>query len=124
MAKVNITQAARLAGITRQYLHKKYIKAGLISVEVDHAGNPQIDTSEIIRVFGELHDDSKQVSSRYHTVTGQNDSRNSALQAEIHGLRELLRAKDQHIADLQRSMRLLEDKTQAEASKKRWWWQR
>lgn len=95
MPKVNISEAARLAGITRQYLHKKYIKTGTITVEKDYAGNPQIDTTEILRVFGKLHDasgDSNQSVNSYHEMTAINDSKNTALQAEIQVLREQLNA--------------------------------
>ena len=95
MPKVNISEAAKLAGITRQYLHKKYIKTGTITVEKDHAGNPQIDTTEILRVFGKLHGasgDSSQSVNSYHDITAINDSKNTALQTEIHVLREQLSA--------------------------------
>jgi hypothetical protein len=63
MAKVNVTEAARLAGIGRAHLYRKYLspkdKDGklltpLLSVERDHQGNTTIDTSELLRVFGKL----------------------------------------------------------------------
>lgn len=90
MPKVNITEAAKLAGITRQYLHKKYIKTGTITVEKDNAGHPLIDTSEIMRVFGNLKDDSKQVTQSYREITTENDGKTTALQMEIQLLREQL----------------------------------
>lgn len=94
MPKVNVSEAARLAGITRQYLHKKYIKPGIITVERDHAGNPQIDTAEILRIFGKLQDtlgDSKHDSTTYREMTAINDSKNAALQTEVEALREALK---------------------------------
>lgn len=54
MATVNITQAAKLVGISRSYFHRKYVKAGLISVSTDSNGKKEIDTSELLRVFGKL----------------------------------------------------------------------
>lgn len=57
MAQVSITEAARLSGISRSNFYKSYIRRGRIRVTKDHQGNPQIDTSEIIRVFGELRGD-------------------------------------------------------------------
>ncbi len=54
MSKVNITQAAKLVGISRTTLYKTYIKTGQISVSKNHKGHKQIDTSELLRVFGEL----------------------------------------------------------------------
>ena len=54
MATVNITQAAKLAGLSRSYFQKKYIKTGLISYETGKDGHKKIDPSEILRVFGKL----------------------------------------------------------------------
>lgn len=54
MAKINITQAAKLAGISRTTLYNTYIKSGQITVSKDRKGNKQIDTSELLRVFGVL----------------------------------------------------------------------
>ena len=95
MAKVNISEAAKLAGITRQYLYKRYINPGLISVESDKDGNRQIDTAEIIRVFGKLSIDSvdgKELTGSLRDITLQNDSTISHLQAEIERLHEQLQA--------------------------------
>ena len=54
MAQVNITQAAKLAGVSRTTLYNTYIRSGQITVSKDKNGNKQVDTSEWIRVFGEL----------------------------------------------------------------------
>ena len=54
MAKVTVSEAARLVGLARQNLYKNYINQGKISVDRDHLGNPKIDISELIRVFGEI----------------------------------------------------------------------
>lgn len=54
MAIVNITQAAKLAGLSRSYFQKKYIKSGIISTTANQKGHKQIDTSELLRVFGKL----------------------------------------------------------------------
>ena len=56
VAIVNITQAAKLAGLSRSYFQKKYIKSGLISSSTGEDGHKKIDTSEILRVFGKLED--------------------------------------------------------------------
>lgn len=53
MNKVSITQAAKLAGISRSYLYRKYINNGLISVEKED-NQKFIDISELIRVFGDM----------------------------------------------------------------------
>ena len=54
MPKVNITQAAKLVGISRTTLYKTYIKTGEVSVSKNYKGHKEIDTSELLRVFGEL----------------------------------------------------------------------
>ena len=50
MAEVTKSEAARLAGVTRQTIHRK-VKAGRLS-----ASGGMIDTSELIRVFGSISD--------------------------------------------------------------------
>jgi len=57
MPIVTISKAAKLAGISRQKLYLNYINNGILSIQRNAKGKPQIDTSEIIRVFGELKGD-------------------------------------------------------------------
>jgi hypothetical protein len=52
MAKVNVSQAAQMAGVSRPTIHKK-IKSGVLSVEKTD-GRTLIDVSELERVFGTL----------------------------------------------------------------------
>ena len=56
MARVSITKAAKLAGISRSHLYKSYIDTGLISLSKDAKDKPYVDTSELLRVFGTLTD--------------------------------------------------------------------
>ena len=56
MARVSITEVARLAGIGRSSFYQTYINKGAISVSKDSSGKKFIETSELIRVFGELED--------------------------------------------------------------------
>lgn len=53
MAIVNKTEAARLAGCGKKRLYE-LIRDGKISVSKDNVGREGIETSEILRVFGEL----------------------------------------------------------------------
>ena len=53
MASINLSQAAKLVAKSRTTLWK-YIKSGKLSVNRDSNGKPFVDTSELIRVFGEL----------------------------------------------------------------------
>ena len=89
MARLTITEAAIRAGIARQTLYAGYINKGKVTVSTDERGNKFIDTSEILRVFGELKPDNDD------TVTLQDFRRNptpetDALQREIEHLRERL----------------------------------
>ena len=54
MAKVTVTEAAKLAGIARQHLYRAYINTGKLSIDKDFNGRPVVDTSELLRVFGDL----------------------------------------------------------------------
>ena len=59
MARVSISEAAKLAGISRNSLYKTYIRKGRITVSGDKSGKKYIETSELLRVFHELQDDSQ-----------------------------------------------------------------
>lgn len=59
MTQVSISKAARLAGCTRSNLYKTYIHAGKLTVTKDHQGKPQVDTAELLRVFGSLQGDNQ-----------------------------------------------------------------
>lgn len=116
MAKVSISEGARMAGISRSYLYRKYITPGLLSTEKDGAGNTVVDTAEIIRVFGQIKQDSEQDSKSSQLDTLEKDSKIATLEAELRLMRELAKAKDDHIADLQQSLRLLEHRPAADTT--------
>ncbi|MGE3550925.1 MAG: hypothetical protein AB7I29_13630 [Geobacter sp.] len=118
MAKVSISQAARLAGITRQYFYKKYINTGVISVNREKEDAPTIDTAELFRVFGELQVDSAKAPKILQVADHEKDSKIIALEAEVRLKDELLKAKENHIADLQQSLRLLEHRPTTEPAAK------
>lgn len=139
MAKVSISEAARLAGITRQYFYKKYINTGVISVDREKEDAPTIDTAELFRVFGELQVAGKKETEILHEMTPENSFQITALQTEIQLLREQLNAAqdrekianerenrlmnqiDQLTGQLDTTTRLLEHKPAPEPPKKRWW---
>ena len=58
MAKLNLTQAAKAAGIARGTLYK-HIDEGKISCQLDDKGKRVIDTSELMRVYGEINQPEK-----------------------------------------------------------------
>ncbi|ABB33776.2 hypothetical protein GeomeDRAFT_3343 [Geobacter metallireducens RCH3] len=109
MANVTITEAARLAGISRQYLYTKYIKPGVLTVKKDENEKPCIDTAELMRVFngrlpGPKGQSTPDPSSDIHALqnmTRENDIKNAALQAEVEALREAIKAADKRETWLQ-----------------------
>lgn len=131
MALVSVSQAARLAGVSRQHLYRKFINTGEVSVSKGLKGEPLIDTSELLRVFGELHGDSHCDGAALQEATHEKHTGDSGLlselqaklqlvEAENRALRERIDDKDKHLDDVRQAMRLLEDKSE---KKKRWkWW--
>jgi hypothetical protein len=53
MTKLNLSQAAKAVGKNRVTLWR-HINTGKLSAERDRDGNPLVDTSELLRVYGEL----------------------------------------------------------------------
>lgn len=53
MALLTVRQAAEQVGVSRQTMFRK-IKDGSISATVDNQGQKQIDSAELLRVFGAL----------------------------------------------------------------------
>lgn len=105
--QVNIKEASRLAGISRTNFYKNYIHTGKVSTSKDERDRPQVDTSELLRVFGRLHGeitglhdekarDDTQKHTEEHTPAPPDLSAQLAhLQAENAQLRERLNeAKD------------------------------
>ena len=92
MAKVTVSEAARLVGVARQNLYKNYINQGKISIERDHLGNPKIDTSELIRVFGEI--------KMTHEVSQEKQEMTCESTIDDSGLSAVSQAKDEVIAAL------------------------
>lgn len=76
MTKLNLSEAARAAGITRATLYR-HIKKGKLSKESDHEGNPLIDVSELMRVYPELNLDAAKDTGGEHISTLSNDAEQS-----------------------------------------------
>ena len=53
MALLPVSKAAELVGLNRKTMYS-YIKSGKVSASKDSKGSLLVDTSELIRVFGEL----------------------------------------------------------------------
>lgn len=126
MAKVSISEAARLAGISRQHLYKKWITPGLLTVEKDGENPPAIDTSELLRAFGELKGGVSQGDRRGGDMV--QEAEYILLQAELQATRQRLadceaqlrEAGDReewlktHIGEMTGALRLLENRAKTE----------
>ena len=124
MSKISITEAAKLAGVSRQHFYKKYINSGVIAIEQDKNNRSCVDTSELIRVFGQLTGYSQDDSHILQQLTPTLDTDYSALQAEIKAVRSILADKEaqlqeakereqwlkQHVTEITGALRLLEHK--------------
>lgn len=114
MAQVSIMEAARLSGISRSNFYKNYIRHGKISVTKDHQGRPQIDTSEIIRVFGELQSDSiplcpeTQEDTRRYTTDSVLEALNRSLATQLEEAKERELWYRKQLGELTNTIKLLE----------------
>lgn len=130
MAKVNVSEAATLVGVARSTLYA-YIRSGKISIEKDRLGKPQIDTSELLRVFGTLQDNIKdnETDKEIKGDTHKNDSENTVLRTENEVLREMLRVREEQLREYQEREQWLRNRLDALETKLlpgagRSWWSR
>lgn len=82
--KLSISQAAKLAGVSRSHFYKSYLKNNRISLERDYSGKKVIDKSEIMRVFGKVCEDTsghRQNTSK-EDIQGQEDTSNTNMETE------------------------------------------
>lgn len=115
MAKISISEAARLTGKSRTTLHR-LIKTGELSTCHGERNARMLDTSELLRVFGSLArtaaaHDVEQVGE--HGVTAsqtENEQVIRSLKQEVEHLRTLVSAQGSHIDSLKQAMQLLEHK--------------
>jgi predicted site-specific integrase-resolvase len=99
MAKLNISQAAKAAGIARGTLYN-HIHQGKISYELDQKGDKVIDTSELLRVYGELKTNEASNEQSEMRSNEQHDT------LEITGIAQVLKQRindlEQQIEDLRK----------------------
>ncbi|HBT3236930.1 TPA: helix-turn-helix domain-containing protein [Klebsiella pneumoniae] len=130
MARVSISEAARLVKVSRPTIYKM-INSGKLSYTsvVKHGKSIKvIDTSELIRVFGSLDgviDDVKSdAESTGINSVGLHDlqHRIALLEAENDGLKGAVKARDEHIDSLRQAMQLLEHKHEPSSPPHSQWW--
>lgn len=115
MAKVSISEASRLAGISRPHFYRKFINSGVITVERDGINPPLIDTSEILRLFGKLTSNSTDNTATLQQATPNDtamlQTKIELLEIKNQHLQELMATKDVHLDDMRQALRLLENKS-------------
>ena len=130
MGQVSITKAAGLAGVSRSTFYRSYINTGKVSVGSDHQGNPVVDTSELLRVFGVLHDTTENQDTK--GVREANDPNIlviSELESELHRVRDILRIREEELHKAEEREQWLRDllarsqnQLRLDEKKNRPWW--
>lgn len=54
MAKLTITEAIKRSPVGRSQFYAKYVESGLVSISVDSSGKKYVESSELLRCFGEI----------------------------------------------------------------------
>jgi proteasome assembly chaperone (PAC2) family protein len=116
---ISISEACKMAHISRTNFYKNYIDNGKISVSRDERNRPKIDTSELLRVFGKIQgitpENTVQNTQDYSTKTQQIHTVSPELSAKI----ATLEAENRHLSE-----RLQEIKETLQEAKDRESWQR
>ncbi len=134
MARVSISEAARLVKVSRPTIYKMINSGKLSYTSVVKHGKAikVIDTSELIRVFGSLdgvidtvkYDVKSDAESTGVNSVGLHDlqHRIALLEAENDGLKGAVKARDEHIDSLRQAMQLLEHKHEPSSPPHSPWW--
>lgn len=125
MTKITISEAAKLAGISRQQMYRGYINKGKISVLKEN-DKSLIDISELLRVFpnasiatSSSDDELQQLTGKRDAVTADNSEVVSLLKAQLAEAKEREKWLTGQIDELrQQQTYLLEDKTAKKKRKK------
>jgi hypothetical protein len=126
MAAVSLTEAARLAGVSRKTVQRR-VQDGVLSVSQSVHGDKTVEISELIRVFGALPGQAVQavqgtMSQPVRDIVHDMEVRIRGLEAELAARNAQIEAKDQviqaqqeNLADVRQALKLLEGPS------KRWW---
>ncbi len=122
MTQHSINEAAALVGKSSKTLYR-LISHGTLSATLDENGKKQIDTSELLRVFGELRTGREKTENPETIPMSQREipestARMAVLEAEIRLMRELLAVRESQIEDLRKTVLLLEHRNAQEPRKK------
>ena len=90
MPKLTITEAVKVIPVSESKLRRD-LKAGVVSCEVDEKGKKHFDTSELVRVYGQID---------LPKTNGQVKESHQEPSETRHERDEILALKDNQIADL------------------------
>ena len=103
MASHSVTEAAKLAGVTRRTIYR-HIKSGRLSASVTGGDNTVIETSELLRVYGVL---SQPEPEKVSTGSHENQPEYvTLLLAEMSQLREMVSHLSSKVDELQSRLAL------------------
>jgi DNA-binding transcriptional MerR regulator len=95
MSLVSISEAAKLAGLSRTQIYR-YISKGKVSVNKDDPNHPKIDTIELLRVFPKLHPTERPDT---YTTERPDTAKKELLLQRVHHLEELLQERDKRLQE-------------------------
>lgn len=103
MALLSVSKAADLVGLNRKTMYS-HIKSGKVSANKDNKGTLLIDTSELIRVFGEL----RQEQDKPGNTTRQLESSdfNQVMLDKIDQMTRQIESLTERVAELQKQLAL------------------
>lgn len=116
MAWVTVRQATELTGKARSSLYRDMAK-GRVSYRSEADGGRVLETSELIRVYGELRKDETHGRDELRLRDETEKTVSEALITEIKSLREEVAGLRQEM----QAMRLLENKPGTAETSRRWW---
>ena len=118
MARVRISEAARLAGVSKSTMHRA-LRAGRVSFETDERGERWIDPAEVARAYSGTARAGPRQDQR-HAVTRPEDRLVEQLLRQIEDLQQ---QRDKLMAQCDRLMALVEQREQRLLPAPRRWWE-
>lgn len=119
MALVSVAKAASLVKRDRRVLYRDYIATGRLTATKNGRGHIQLDTSELLRVFGAFEGETVSRDKPPHEETSSEARMElEKLRAENASLRDKIETQAANLADLRQALKMLEHK---QPPRHRWW---
>ena len=74
MAQLTISEAIKRSPVGKSQFYSKYVNGGLISISVDNSGKKFVESSELLRCFGEIKASSSDSPAEYSPVESKPNS--------------------------------------------------